>query len=117
MSAPLFYQLLLCAVDLAVFLFAIQVNGILQAIICVEAMLSVLVPTYIYCFLSEMVTIDLYAIGDHFFNFPWYLLPAKHQLLFQWPIQRSQSEYRLMGMGMVECSLGVFSAVGETIVI
>lgn len=58
-----------------------------------------------------MVTASLTAIGDHFYNFPWFLLPVEHQLLFLPPIQRSQSAYRLKGLGMVECSLRVYSAV------
>lgn len=113
MSPPIFYQLLLCAVIMAVFLFAIQVNEFfsLASLVSFQGMFSVVGPTYIYCNLSENVTAKLYEIGDVFYNFAWYRLPVKRQKLFIPPIQRSQSEFRLMGFGLVDCSLTVFSAV------
>lgn len=113
MSPAIFYQLLLCAVILAVYLFIIQMNALfsLATFVSIQGILSVLGPTYIYCMLSENVTIKLYDIGDCFYEFGWYRLPIKQQKLFLLPIQRSQSEFRMMGLGLVDCSLGVFSAV------
>lgn len=66
---------------------------------------------YILCFLSENVTNTLEAIGDIFYNSAWYRLPPKQQELFIVPIQRAQINFRLSGIGIVECSLKVFLLV------
>lgn len=66
---------------------------------------------YILCFLSENVTNTLEAIGDIFYNSAWYRLPPKQQELFIVPIQRAQINFRLSGIGIVECSLKVFLSV------
>lgn len=115
MSPAIFYQLLLCAVILAVYLFTIQVTELFSfgSLVSFVGILCIVGPTYIYCMLSENITIKIYEIGDGFYNIAWYRLPIKQQKLFILPIQRSQSEFRLMGLGLVDCSLGVFSAVSE----
>lgn len=66
---------------------------------------------YLFSLLSENVTLDLGAAGTSFYNCAWYLLPVKHQQLLVVTIQRGQIEFRMSGLGLVECSLRVFTAV------
>lgn len=112
MSTGLFFQLLVCAVCIAVYMFGIESN--VNPMIIVVSILGLaisLLSTYAYCFLSEFVTYKLSDIGDHFYNCAWYRLPIKHQKLLVLPIQRAQVEFRITGLGLVECSLRVFSSV------
>lgn len=113
MSATLFYQLLICASIIAFNLFVLESYNLLSfeslASIYVVATYSIL--TFIYCYLSDTVTTNLYNIGDTFFGFCWYLLPVPQQKLFILPIQRSQQLYHLNGLGLVDCSLRNFLSV------
>lgn len=59
----------------------------------------------------RMETTDLLEIGDIFYNSAWYRLPIKEQRLLALPIQRSQREFRLSGLGFLDCSLAVYSSV------
>lgn len=113
MEAALFHQLLFCAVNIATFLVAIESNDLLSVTFCASmaGMTNVLLPSALYCRLSDNLTWNLYSIGDDFFNFTWYRLRIRQQKLFLLPIERSQGELRLKGLGIVECSLRVFSSV------
>lgn len=113
MTIGLFFQLLICAISLAVYLVAIASNAaatITFAVILVGISVT-LISTYMYCYLSERVTTTLEVIGDAFYEFTWYRLPPKQQSLFLLPIQRTQIYFRLTGLGIVDCSLGVFLSV------
>lgn len=113
MSAALFHQLLFGAVNLATILVSIESNDLFSVPFCVSmaGLTNVLLPSALYCHLSDNVTWHLCLIGNDFFNFSWYRLRTKQQKLFLLPIHRSQNELRLMGLGIVECSLRVFSSV------
>lgn len=113
MSVGLFFQLLICAVSMAVYMYGIETNSLLGRCVSVTGLTNVLISTYIYCLLSENITRDLSAIGDIFYDCIWYQLPVKHQKLFSVPIQRGQTEYRMTGLGLVECSLRSFTTVSS----
>lgn len=115
MSAGLFCQLLVCATSLAVYMVGIEsnVNAKISIVISILGSSCTLASTYIFCHLSEYVTRDLCAIGEFFYNFGWYQLPLKKQVLFILPIQQAQIEFRMTGLGIVECSLRVFTSVGS----
>lgn len=117
MSVGLFFQLLVSAVSLAIYMFGIESNGNLSVsfFISIIGLTSVITTTYIFCFLSEYVTYKLSDIGDHFYNCAWYNLPVKQQKMFILPIQRAQVEFRINGLGLVECSLNVFSSVNSIV--
>lgn len=78
----------------------------------ITTIINLLVQLVIYCAFSEKVTNDLFESGDLFYESPWYRLPVKLQKLYILPVQRSQKEFRLSGLGIIECSLGVFASVG-----
>lgn len=117
MSVGFFFQLLVHAISLAVYMLGIETNNSHNASFFIS-MIGVIVTTtttYIYCFLSEFVTHELAVIGDYFYDCAWYYLPARQQKLFIMPIQRTHLEFRMTGLGIVQCSLGVFSSVNITI--
>lgn len=59
---------------------------------------------------------NLFEVGDIFYNSLWYKLPSQEQKLLILPIQRSQKLFRLNGFGIVDCSLEVFSSVNSLII-
>lgn len=63
MSSSLLYQLLLCAVTISLLLLGLIADETINSsiIVSLTALLSVVVPTYYYCSLSEKVTQDLYS--------------------------------------------------------
>lgn len=112
-SELLLYQLLMCAAATAIDLFALESNGIFSAHSLATAydLIIVLAMTFMYCYLSEALSSSMYEIGGIFYGMAWYQLPAKKQVLIRLPIQQSQREFRLEGVGLVDCSLDVFGKV------
>lgn len=115
MSAALFCQLLFCAITAAVLLVVIDMDNIFtfSTIISIEGILTVMPLTFFYCNQSENVTSELLSIGDYFYERAWYHLPLKHQKLIVLPIQRSSKVILFKGLGIIDCSLGVFITVRE----
>lgn len=113
MSTVLFFQLLFTATAIAICMFAIGSNTLfgISSITSMIALTTVAAPTFILCLLSENLTADLHGIGNNYYSCAWYRLTAKQQQLFVLPIQRSQKEFRMTGLGLVDCSLRVFSSV------
>lgn len=113
MSAMFFIQMLFSAIQLATFMFVLNAtNSMSQSnVTAVLGSLSVLLPTYIYCNLSEKVTGRLQVIGDAFYGCAWYCMRVKQQKLFLLPIQRAHQAFRMNGLGIVACSLAIFASV------
>lgn len=113
MSVGLFFQLLVCAISLAIYSVGLESNDILSMRFFISAigLTNTISSTYAYCYLSEYVTYNLAMVGDYFYSCAWYCLPIKQQQLFILPIQRAQLKFRINGLGIVECSLRVFSSV------
>lgn len=106
MSATFFYQLLLCALNMAIFLVSLQSCPAIYLLSFTSwiGIISVLLPTFVICNLSEHLTTALYSIGDIFYNFHWYRLSQKQQKAILLNIQRSQKEFRMAGFGFgFEC--------------
>lgn len=76
------------------------------------ALLCSLIPTFLYCYFADGVTVNLFEIGDIFYKSMWYKLPNQKQRLLILPIQRSQRIFRLHGYKIVDCTLESFAAVG-----
>lgn len=111
-SAVIFYQLLMCAIVVALNLFKFTSNGInLENVISIYELFLSFVPTFIYCFFSSEVTMSLLAIGDIYFECPWYHLHFDQQKLFILMIKRSQNNFRFEGFSIVHCSLDIFLSV------
>lgn len=114
LSATLFFQLLFCTINIAIFLLAIESDDQIfsvTSLVSFIALSTVLVSIFIYCKLSENITGDLNDIGDVFYESAWYRMPLDQQKMFLRPIERAQKGIRLMGFGMVECSLAMFLSV------
>lgn len=113
MSEVIFYQVLLSAVELATFMFVIDRTDAMSPLnnVALIAILTILPQTFFFCKLSENITDRLEAIGNVFYGCSWYCLSAKQQQLFLLPIQRGQREFRMNGLGIVDCSLEIFWAV------
>lgn len=117
MDAVLFYMLLACSVTVAFNLaaldrtnsFSVELMTTLYNLFCVVAM------TFVYCYLSEKVTSNLSGIGDAFYEAIWYEWPIRQQRNVVMPIQRAKKLFRLKSMGLIDCSLSVFSSVGRQI--
>lgn len=109
----LFMMMVTSTLIFALNLFALE----LIDAVCTETLNALLDIVFIlallftYCYLSECMTSDLLEIGDIFYNSEWYRLRVKEQKLMAFPIQRAQSVFRLKGLGLLDCSLAVFSSV------
>lgn len=113
LSEIIFYQMLFSAIELASYMFAMdETQGMsLTNVTAVIGALTVLLPTYLFCKLSENVTAKLWMTGNAFYECSWYRLSAKQQKLVLLPIQRSSQEFRMNGLGIVDCSLAIFTTV------
>lgn len=101
-------------IGIAFTLFVIESNDTITLEIFVASVnLALQLGTTFVCFyLSERITTELLGIDEIFYNSSWYrLLTAKQQQLVVLIIQQAQREIRLTGLGMIECSLPVFSSV------
>lgn len=113
LSEMIFYQLLFTAIELATFMFVVDETDVLSPAsnVAIIAISTILVPTLLFCKLSENVTGCLEIVGDHFYGIPWYSLGPKQQKLFVLTIQRAQKQFRINGLGIVDCSLEIFALV------
>lgn len=108
-----FTMTLMCAVVTAMCLLAVELNAALS-LATVDAFINLLIVLafmFGYCYYSECVAADVLAIGEIFFNSPWYRLPVGRQKLVMLPIQRAQRTCRFRCCGLFECSMAVFSSV------
>lgn len=117
-SAGVFFQLLACALSLAVHMVGLEISSIASStfITSVCATAIIISSTFAYCYFSENVTNDLASIGESFYSSKWYQLPINQEKLFIMPIQRSQIEFRITGLGLVDCSLVIFTSVRVVLV-
>lgn len=114
MSTILFLLLLSYSITIAALLISLQLLNTLTVASfgLVIAVVNILTQILIYCAFSENMTHDLLATGDIFYNSPWYRLSVTLQKLYVLSILRPQRKFRLSGLGIIECSLGVFASVG-----
>lgn len=113
LSPTVFFQLLISAVDSAIYLVAIDANNLfnMSTVISFYGLVCIFVPALFYCYLTEIVTSKLFSIGDIFYESAWHQLAVKQQKLVILPIRRSQQRFRLRGLGIIDCSLWVFASV------
>lgn len=112
-SIGLFFQLLVCATSLAIYMIAIASNPTptMNFFIMLIGLSLTISSASVFCYFSENLTTSLEVIGDVFYDFAWYRLPSRQQGLIKLPIQRAQINFRLTGLGIIECSLGVLLKV------
>lgn len=120
MKNVLFFQLLICVINIAFGLFSLdqtlnEFNSTMgHSIISIFCILSL---ALIYFYYGDRVTADLFKIGDIFYNSLWYKIPAQKQKLLIFPIRRAQQEFRLKGFEIFICSLEYFGAVCSMLLI
>lgn len=113
MEVTLFVMTLLSIIVIALCLLALELNGLFgtTTVGTIITTSTTLMPMFAYSYLSEQITADLMEIGDIFYNSAWYYLPQKYSRLVVLPIGRTHEVFRLRCLGLVECSLDVFSSV------
>lgn len=113
MSGILFNMLLSCILLLALSLFSLNESTVLNVRLAANfnLLLIYLMACYIYSYFSEVMTTNSFKIGDNVYNLLWNEMPVKQQKLIIMIINRSQKEFRLTGLGMIDCSLAMFLAV------
>lgn len=114
MSAIIFNQILMCAVIIALNLFNLMSNGIafnFRLVVSSYELICSVVPTYIYCYLSNVVRESMLEVGDSFYQYAWYDLTLKQQKMVWMVIRRTHSEFSFNGLGLVYCSLDAFLSV------
>lgn len=113
MDLFLFSMVLLITIVIATDLAAVELSDALslEAMIAIADLALVLMADFVYSFQSDFVTLSMLEIGEIFYNSPWYRLPAAKKRLLVLPIQRAQREFRLKGLGLIDCSVVVFTSV------
>lgn len=113
MSEVLFYQLLVCALIIALSMVSLQSNNLFSydTIVSLYIVVWVSFVAFIYCHLSDSTTSTLLEIGDFFYGCDWFMLPVKYQKWSRWPIQCSQRIFHFNGLGLLNCSLRTFFSV------
>lgn len=67
--------------------------------------------SFVFCFLSEKITTKSLECAIIAYNATWYEMSIIDQKAIILIIMRSQKEYRITGLGLVNCSLEVFLKV------
>lgn len=114
-SVGIFFQLLMCAVLLAVYMTGLEkCDGFgTNFLLALRGLIVSIASAFNSCFLSERVTTTLDGVGGVFYGCGWYRLPVRRQKLLVVAIQRTQREFRMTGLGLVECSLRAFASVSD----
>lgn len=73
--------------------------------------LNFLITCYTFCFFSETLTTNSFKIGADAYNLVWNQMTMQQQKAIKLVIARSQKEFRLTGLGLIDCSLARFLAV------
>lgn len=114
MKGILFYQTVICVVNIAFGLFSLDQSlddPSLDIFASIVALFNLLTSTFVCCYYAEGVTTDLLRVGDIFYNSFWYKLSSQEQKILILLIQRSQIIFRLKGFEFFDCSLEVFAVV------
>lgn len=115
MNEIIFFVFLSTTMIIAFNLFALESNNplSLQSIVGICVLICLLPLNFAYCYFADIVTANLYEIGDIFYNIAWYQLPVQMQIFLVLPIQRTGKRFRFQSLGIIDCSLAVFLSVGS----
>lgn len=83
----------------------------LQTLVGTSALMCLLPLNFAYCYYAEMVCTSLFEVRLIFYSSAWYKLPVKQQQFIILPVQRAGRKMRFKCLGLVECSLAMFSTV------
>lgn len=112
-SGVLFDVLVGCTLYLALLLFSLDQSFVIdiQLLFNINCLLIHLIICYTYCYLFERITLKSFQIGEDAHNLMWYKMNGDQQRAMILIIQRSQIEFRLSGLGLIDCSLATFLTV------
>lgn len=139
MSGPLFFQLLVYAVFIAVNL--LQLDEVLLnsaqlvtfkklnsknclpfqtlqnfdfgILLNLNSLITQIIFNYISCSYANNVTVQSLSAADIAFSVPWYAFPMTRQHFIMQMIQRAQKPFYLKGYNIVECSLATYFNVNS----
>lgn len=115
MSGIIFNILLSCVLFLILVLLSVDQSNVtaidFNLLLNLDCLLTYLIICYIYCHFSENMTTKSFEIGDIVYNSFWYKMSIKEQKIIILMIQQSQKEFRLSGLGLIDCSLATFLTV------
>lgn len=114
MSGILFNQLFSCILFLALMLFSMDQSKTFDTsmILGLQSLVTYLMIGYLYCRLSENMTEKCFEIGDVVYNnLFWYKMSVNERKCIMFIIRQSQKEFRLKGLGMINCSLATYLTV------
>lgn len=113
MSDIIFIMLFSCVIYFSICLFSLdQVDEIDSTFrIRITAPLPILFVTCLYCYFSEMITEKSAAVAQTTFDSMWYKLAMNQQKAIIPILVRSQREFRLQGLGIIDCSFPIYLAV------
>lgn len=111
MGIPLFSDLLTCALVIAFNLLLLaSIDYIdLQIVSSLLNVSTVVLMTFVFCYLSENISESLSGIDNAFYESSWYFLHVQHQKSIIMAIARRG--FRLDGLGLIYCSLETFARV------
>ncbi|XP_031636184.1 uncharacterized protein LOC116349071 [Contarinia nasturtii] len=110
-SGPLFFQLLVYVVFLALNLlqFDQEISDFSLAMaLNINALLNQVLLNYVTCNYSTNVALKVCTVADVAFDAHWYSFPVADQKLFPLLIQRTQKQIRLSGYDIINCSRETF---------
>lgn len=77
----------------------------------ITSLLIFVITVYILCYFVSSSTLNVMTIADMLFDLFWYQLPHDEQCIVQLIISRAQKPYEIKGLGVLACSLDVYSMV------
>lgn len=104
LSFVLFLTLGFCSVDQSTVM-----N--LALLVTFIGLLTLLILGYTYCYFSETITENSFKIGYDAYNSMWSEMTVAEQKAIMLVIGRSQQEFRLTGLGLVDCCMMTYLAV------
>lgn len=118
MSAIIFEQLVMGNTGIAFTAFKLAYQATtanFDVLVSIYELNFSLMPTYIYCHLSNEVMFSFAEIGDIFYECPWYKLHRRQKQMLLLAIQRAQQGFCFNGLGLIYCTLDGFLSVNYSI--
>lgn len=75
------------------------------------ALVLLMLASFVLFYCISITTFNTMSIGDTIYTIHWYQLPCKEQAVVRLIIRRSQVQFQVRAIGMIECSLETYSKV------
>lgn len=115
LSGSYFFQMMVCAVFIAVVLSSLdeQIESLAIEVIVVNlfSLLLELLLNYFSCAYAQEVTTYAAELAEITYTSEWYRLPMEQQKIIQFMIFRAQEPFYLNGYQIFMCSMPTFLAV------